>query len=163
MTRRYPDLPNKTLRRDSEIVKKIVHAWDTEKRPAKVLAIFLKERDHLSDERYWEILRSVWVIAGAIENAPLFRTLMTTKKKRSRHYFSTPEEAAKLREMPESFDVYRATNDANDGGLSWTTNYDYAVRYAKDYSKEMVISMKVHKSDVFAYIERNNESEIIIL
>ncbi len=32
MTRRYPNLPNKALKRDSEIARRIIIAWDLEKR-----------------------------------------------------------------------------------------------------------------------------------
>jgi len=56
MTRRFPNLPQKVLRRDSEIVKKIMFAWDLEHNKEKVLSIYLKEHKNLSDERYWELM-----------------------------------------------------------------------------------------------------------
>ncbi len=162
MTRRYPNLPKKVLQRDSKITKRIMMAWDVDGDPEKVLAIFLKERRMLSHERYWELMRSVWIIAGSVENSELFRKLMQANR-RSRYFFSTPEEAKKLRELPDTFNVFRATNDSADGGLSWTLSKQYAEHYKQEFDKEMIVMRKVNKSDVFAYIERNNESEIIIL
>src|SRR4051812_3371358 len=103
MTRRFPNLSSKVLRRDSEIVKRLI---DTENEPEQILSIFLKEHKNLSDERYWELMRTVWVFAGSVETAPTFRKLMMANRKQ-KYYFSTPEESKKLREMPEVFEVFR--------------------------------------------------------
>jgi hypothetical protein len=162
MTRRYPNLPQKVLKRDSEIAKKIIYAWDNEHNIQKVLSIYLKENKNFSDERYWEMMRTVWIIAGSVETAPTFRKLMTANRK-EKYYFSTPEEAKKLREMPETFDVYRATNGENDGGLSWTVSKEYAEWYKQAYQKDKIICRTVNRKQIFAFIERNKEAEIVIL
>lgn len=162
MTRRYPDLPRKVLKRDSNISQKIIQAWDLEKDADKILQIYLKEHRNLSDERYWELLRTVWIFCGTVENADLFRRLMLSTRK-ERYYFSTPEEARFLRELPAQFEVFRATNDVNDNGLSWTLKKEYAEWYKEAFGKSEIISKTVSKNQVFAYIERNNESEILIL
>lgn len=162
MTRRYPQLPKKVLMRDGKIAAKIMLTWDVEQDEEKVLAIYLKEQGNLSDERYWELMRTVWILCGSVENADTFRKLMQSKRKQ-RHYFSTPEEAKKFREMPDSFYVYRATNDANDRGLSWTVSKEYALYYKENFNKSLILSGEINKKDVFAYIERNMEFEIIIL
>lgn len=161
MSRRYPDLPHKVLRRDSEIVKRIISAWDIENDSEKVLSIYLKENKNLSDERYWELLRTVWIISGSVSNVDIFKKLMTSSRK-EKYYFSTPEDAKKLREMPDIIEVYRAANNENDG-ISWTTSLEYAQWYKEAYQKSMIISRLAHKNEVFAYIQRNLEFEIIIL
>lgn len=162
MTRRYPKLSSKVLRRDAEIAKRIISAWDTYNDSDKVLEIFLKEKNNLSDERYWELMRTVWIISGSVLNAQIFRSLMLSKRK-EKYYFSTPEEAAQLREYFEPFSVYRATNDENDGGISWTTSLEYAEWYKSKYNKKIIMLRTVTKNEVFAFIDRNNESEMIIL
>lgn len=162
MTRRYPKLVQKVLLRDAKIVAKIIRAWDIEHNSDKVFEIFLKEKNNLSDERYWELLRTVWILCGKIGNIDLFRELMQSTRK-ERYYFSTPEESKKLKDLPAAFDVYRATNNNNDGGLSWTLSKKYAKQYYEMFNKCMIITKTVTKEKVFAYIERNNESEIIIL
>ena len=162
MSRRYPDLKDKVLRRDAKIVKKIIEAWDQEADAEKVLSLFLKEKENLSSYRYWELLRSVWIICGSVENADTFRKLMKADIK-NRHYFSTPEEAEFLRELPKNFFVYRAQDKEDDGGLSWTLSEEYANWYKETYHKKGVWCKIVPKAEVFAYINRNNESEIIIL
>ncbi len=162
MTRRYPNLPNKALKRDSEIARRIIIAWDLGKDADKVLSIYLKESKNLSDERYWELLRSVWILCGTVENADLFRRLMQSTRK-EKYYFSTPEEAKLLRELPEQVEIYRATNNINDNGLSWTLSKEYAEWYKTAYQKEKIISKTINKKQIFAYIERNRESEVVVL
>lgn len=161
MTRRYPRLPNKILRRDSDVAKRIITAWDKEKNSEKVLDIFLKEKKNLSDERYWELLRTVWIVSGGVDNLETFRYLMQSTR-RERYYFSTPEEAKKLREMPEQLEVFRAGYDS-DNGISWTLDKDYAEYYAATFNKPKVFTKIINKKEVFAYIERNMEFEIILL
>lgn len=161
MTRRYPNLSHKVLRRDAKVSVKLIAAWDVEKNAEKVLSIYLKEKDNLSNERYWELLRTVWILAGSTANVGIFRKLMMSERK-ERYYFSTPEDAKKLREMSECFIVFRAGNDA-DAGISWTTKWDYAEWYMKAYGKEKILRKIVNRKDVFAYIQRNLEFEIIIL
>lgn len=161
MTRRYPDLSQKVLRRDAEIAKRIVSAWDNDKDSEKVLAIYLKEKNNLSDERYWELMRTVWILSGSILNVSVFKPLMLSSRKQ-RHYFSTPEDAKKLRELPDTFEVYRAGAE-NDGGISWTTDKEYAENYKAIYNKEKILQKVISRKEAFAYIQRNLESEIIIL
>lgn len=161
MTRRFPQLRKKVLMRDAVIAKKIIAAWDVEHDAEKALSIYLKEKNNLSDERYWEVLRTVWVIAGSLKSLNVFRELMLSSRPQ-RYYFSTPEEAEKLRNMPQFITVYRA-GSINDGGISWTLSQEYAEQYLKDYQKEKVLTLTVPKSRVFAYIERNLEQEIILI
>lgn len=161
MTRRNPPIKDKQRKRDSKISARIVQAWDIEGNAEKVLEIFLKEKDNLSSYRYWEILRSVWILAGSLETIDIFYNLFRAPKP-NRYYFSTPEEAQKRRSLPEMFIIYRATNDPFDGGLSWTLSRDYALWYARKFSKSRVIYMTIYKEAVFAVIDRNKESEILL-
>lgn len=162
MTRRYPALRGKVLRRDARIVSRIISAWDIEHDSEKVLGIFMKEMHILSDERYWELLRTVWVVCGSMRRIYIFRELFNSKRSK-RYYFSTPEEHALLRELPDVITVYRATNIPKDGGFSWTLSKQYANQYAKMFDKSAIIERQVRKDEVFAYINRNCEEEILII
>lgn len=163
MTRRYPEhLSNKQLRRDAAISQKFIRAWDYEQNPDKLLSIFLKEKNNLSDERYWETLRTAWVLCGKLETIPIFVPLFLSPRK-ARNWFSTPEETKKFKALPDSFTAYRAADMVMDGGISWTLSYEYAQWYKQAYSKQMIVTREIDKAIVFAYIERNKESEIIVL
>lgn len=65
--------------------------------------------------------------------------------------------------MPDTFTVYRACNDQDDGGISWTYELKYAEYYKEAFNKKRIIAVEVKKSDVFALINRNKEFEILIL
>lgn len=162
MTRRYFDLPKKVALRDSKIAKQIALAWDFEKNQEKVFKLFVKNSQKLSSQRYWELLRTVWIVSGSIENVGMFILLMKSNKK-NRYCFSTPEESEILREMPDEFDVYRACNDKKDNGISWTYKIEYAQWYKEAFSKKMIVTKKVNKQEVFALINRNKEYEILVL
>lgn len=162
MTKRYFNLPRKVALRDSKIAKQIINAWDIEQDKEKVFKLFIKNYDKLSTQRYWELLRTVWIVCGGLETVEMFKLLMNSKKK-NKYCFSTPEEAKILREMPDEFKVYRACNDINDGGISWTYSKKYAIYYQKAFNKKQVLERGVKKEEVFALINRNQESEILIL
>lgn len=162
MTRRYPDLKAKQRVRDSKIAMQIIRAWDIEKDAGKVFSIFQAKKKNLSDYRYWETLRTVWVVCGRLERVEEFKKLFSANR-RYKYYFSTPEEAERLRQLDDVLTVYRACNEENDGGISWTLSKEYAQYYKESYQKEKIITRQVHKADVFALIERNAEEEILIL
>lgn len=162
MTRRYPDLPRKVLKRDSDIVRKLVRCKDISDDVDLFFQTFMKEKDNLSPERYWELLRTVWVLCGTKERLPIFRKLFSSTK-RSRYYFSTPEEAKRLRELPDPVIAYRAVNENEQDGISWTISKEYAEHYAKSYGNRKVVQRSFPKSAIFAFIERNKEEELIIL
>lgn len=155
-------LRKKQQHKASEVAKKLIVAWDVRRDEKLLLDTFTKHKDELAEEYYWEILRSVWIICGSVENAQLFRGFFT-QNKRSMFAFMSPDCHEALRRMPEEFAVYRACNDVNDGGLSWTTSKTYADLYKGIYGKQHLIEKAVCKTEVFAYLDRNKEQEIIIL
>jgi hypothetical protein len=162
MTRRYPDLPRKKLISDSKICGRLVAAWDVAHDQNKVFDIWRKENKNLSNERYWELLRTVWVLCGSTARVPEFLTWFNSKRT-MRHFFSTPEEHKRLREMPVFLTVYRAANEEIDGGIAWTLNLKYAEYYQEAYQKKQIYTRQIAKPEVFALIERNNEEEVLIL
>ena len=165
MTRRIPtNLKKKQLAMDSKVATKLIRAWDIEHDADKVLRIFLKYEWNLSNQRYWELMRTVWIVCGSVEQSTLFRGLMESGRP-FRHWFSTPEERTYLENLPNQFLIYRAIDvtKPDDRGLSWTLSYKYVMQYAEDFNKEHIKQKWISKSDVFAYINRNNEQEIIIL
>lgn len=162
MSRRYPPLRQKNLAKDSRVAKKLIQAWDIEDNEDEVFKIFMRNKSRLSDYRYWELLRSIWVICGGVERQDIFRMLFRSDRKQ-RHYFSTPEESEYLRELPDEIEVWRATNCKEDRGISWTLSMEYALWYKNEFEKEFVIKKTIPKDEVFAYINRNGENEILIV
>ena len=99
-------LPEKQLARDAKIVRQIIRAYE-QGREQEVLDIFRRKARLLSNPRYWEVMRTVWVAVGSTETAPLFRTLMQSSRP-CKSWFMTPEDAAALEAMPFPLTVWRA-------------------------------------------------------
>lgn len=159
-TRRIPALPEKQLARDAKIVSQIIRAYE-QGRGQEVLDIFRRKARLLSNPRYWEVMRTVWVAVGSTETAPLFRTLMQSSRT-CRSWFMTPEDAAALEAMPFPLTVWRAYDAEPDPGISWTLDEQWCRGYAKAKGRR-VKQMQVSRDQVFAYVSRRGEEEIIIL
>ena len=159
-TRRIPALPEKQLVRDAKIVGQIIRAYEQGDNQA-VLDIFRRKACLLSNPRYWEVMRTVWVAVGSTETVPLFRTLMQSSRP-CRSWFMTPEDAAALEAMPFPLTVWRAYDGDPDPGISWTLDREWCEGYAKAKNRR-VKQMQVSRDQVFAYVSRRGEEEVIIL
>lgn len=164
-TRRIPALPPKQLARDAKIAAQIIRAYEAGNAD-RVIEIFCGKAHLLSNPRYWELMRTVWVAVGSTDLADLFRTLMKSSRP-CKSWFMTPEDAATLDAMQFPLTVWRAY-DANpiyaddDPGISWTINEQWCRGYA-EVKGRIVKSRQVERKDIFAYISRRGEEEIIIL
>lgn len=160
-TRRIPAVSDKQQARVEKLVKQLVQAYDVEHNPDKAKEIFFKKAKLLSNPHYWEILRTVWVAAGRTDNAnefmPFFRSSRPCKG-----WFMTPEDSQTLEEMDWPITVYRAYDEEPDPGISWTTDKEWCEDYARVAGRK-IKQRTVERSQVFAYISRRGESEIIIL
>lgn len=186
-TRRVPTFrTRKQEEYESKVAARLVRLWDEEHNPKALIDYFAKEAPRLCNPTYWELMRTVWVAAGSTETAPLFRRLMSSSRP-ARSWFMTVEDAKFLADMPDTFRVWRAVNpkyalyeddeiddwcgipeeqtnltDEDDPGISWTIDLDWCRKYA--LSTHRIIKAKtVRKCDVFAYVSRRGESEMIIL
>jgi hypothetical protein len=162
-------LSDKQMGRDAKIAAQIIRAAEggtdggAEQR---VLDIFFRKARLLSNPRYWELMRTVWVAAGSTETAPLFRKLMRSSRP-CKSWFMTPEDAAALDAMEFPITVYRAYDaalypDDTDPGISWTLDREWCEGYAKAKGRR-VKQMQVIREQVFAYVSRRGEEEVIVL
>lgn len=164
-TRRIPTgLTDKQMHRDSKIAMQIVKAhMDGEYE--KVLDIFYRKAKLLSNPRYWELMRTVWVAAGSTETAQLFRMMMKSNRP-CKSWFMTPEDAASLDAMTFPLTVWRAYDAVRypdiDPGISWTLDRAWCENYARSQGR-VIKQRQVSREDIFAYISRRGEEEIIIL
>jgi hypothetical protein len=170
-TRRIPAYPPKVQARVEKIVKQLIHAYDVEGDTEKMRNIFMRKACLLPNPSYWELLRTVWVASGKTENSREFRPLFKSSRP-SKSWFMTVEDAAALDAMEFPITVYRAYDpyydtpegieEGGDPGLSWTLDKEWCEGYAA--SKQRVIkSRQVERKDIFAYVSRRGEEEIIIL
>lgn len=164
-TRRIPTgLSDKQMNRDARIASKIIRAYE-DGDLVGVLDLFFRKAKLLSNPRYWETMRTVWVAIGCTENAQRFRALMKSQRP-CKGWFMTPEDAAYLDSLDFPIMVWRAWDKQkygdNDPGISWTIDYEWCKKYAEKNSRAIKMRI-VGRERIFAYISRRAESEIIIL
>ena len=159
-TRRIPALPPKQLARDAKIAAQIIRAYE-QGDTHQVLDIFFRKARLLSNPRYWELMRTVWVAAGSTYTAHLFRKMMLSTRP-CKSWFMTPEDAAALEAMAFPLTVWRAYDSDDDPGISWTLDREWCEGYAKAKGRR-VKQRQVERKDVFAYVSRRGEEEMIIL
>lgn len=186
-TRRVPTFRTpKQERYDADVAKRLCQIWDEEGDGDKLISYFFKKCPRLTNSLYWELLRTVWIAAGSTDTADRFRRLMQSKRP-ARGWFMTVEDAEILKAMPDEFTVYRACDphynlyeddnlvetfgipeeeidcdDIEDPGISWTLDLDWCMGYAQQRGR-IIKSKVVRKSEVFAYVSRRGEEEIILL
>lgn len=109
---------------------------------------------------YWSILGEIWTDSENIySNISAWKNLLDTKVK-AKIYFMTDKEIVQFENLPKTLTVYRgSTHD----GLSYTLNKDVAKWFAKRFDKKgKIFTRKIKKSEVFAFISRRREEEVII-
>lgn len=160
-TRRIPAYPPKIQARVQKIIKQLIRAYDVEENPEKMKEVFFQKAYLLPNPSYWELLRSVWVAAGRTDNANEFVPFFKSNRP-SKSWFMTPEDAAALEAMPFPLTVWRAYDADPDPGISWTLDEQWCRGYAKAKNRR-VKQMQVSREQVFAYVSRRGEEEVIIL
>lgn len=162
MTPRIPHgLSRKQLIRDGQVAKELIYFSDVDQNRRLLVGAFMEHRHRLSDQRYWEFLRLVWIRAGSIELIPTFKTLLSSKRP-FRFWIMSPEEEAELAALPDPFTAWRAPRPGGDEGISWSVEKSFVEEYAKANGRE-VIERTIPKSLVSAYFNRRGEGEVLIL
>lgn len=153
-------------RKNAVVASALILMGDVVNCRSMLLPFFESVCKHLTDGAYWELLRTVWIACGSVENSSRFISLMSAKRS-NRYYFMTKEDDEYLRRLFANSSsgfvtVYRAYNEP-DTGISWTLSKDYAEYYKKRYCKDSIRYVRVTKNDVFAYMSRGREDEVILL
>lgn len=168
-TRRIPTgLSDRQMARAGKLVRQLVNI-ENDARGAKaqrMIILFYNNARLLGNPHYWEIMRTVWCAAGSTETANMFRKMMKSSRP-CKSWFMTPEDAAALDAMQFPLTVWRAYDavrypDDTDPGISWTIDEQWCREYALGKGR-VVKSRQVTREEVFAYISRRGEEEIIIL
>ena len=161
-TRRLPTyITRQQAERDAKIARQLIVAHDIDCDTDKVLNIWFTKSRLLSNPAYWEILRTVWVAVGDTSLVPKFLPYFRSKRG-ARSWFMTVEDAATLDAMQFPIQLWRAYDDDNDIGISWTRDKEWCEGYARSRNRRVKTAL-FNRTDIFAYISRRGEEEFIIL
>jgi hypothetical protein len=131
-------------------------------RPYRLEAFTEIER-YLKDEHYWKLLGEVWVDSENIWQNKVAWGYLLMSDRSGKENFMNEDERAEFEKLPDEFTIYRGYQPRkNKTGFSYTTDEKKAIWFANRFYKDgEVLSRKVKKCKVFAYLTRRNESEII--
>jgi hypothetical protein len=180
-----PGIPNRQLRYKKAVLKEAVERgdWHTvvflHERPYRASALFRVMQEHgeqMSDADYWKLVGRVWVDSENIWQNTLEWDALLGSERGGREAIMVPDvfddddaDLAMHRALPETVTVYRgATAGLNEEGLSWTTDRNTAVWFARRFAdhrdgEPVVLTGTVAKSDVIACFTGRGESEVVVV
>ena len=133
---------------------------------AKVILIFAKNIENLSDFAYWRLLSYIW-INGGYEIPCFFRKMFKMPIPNSNEVM-LDEEYHFFKMLPKVITCYRVHHTNHEKYfLSYTLSPSKAVIMAEEFQRNNsfagISEYKVNKSDVFAVFTRHWEDEILVL
>lgn len=132
-------------------------------RPYRLQA-FIQIQKHLSDEKYWSLLASVWTdTENAWQHLDEWRELFNSSRPKRQRLMDRDEVLA-YDSLPDTVKVYRGCQKGiNEDGISWTLKRDKAEWFATRFSKDgLVLEKEIQKKDIIAVFTNRNEFEVII-
>lgn len=125
---------------------------------------------HLSPEDFGRILRAIWTGTEFITNNPVMsqKELIKAFRRCDPEYLMEPDDYNLYKSLPDVVEVYRGirTNSLKVRGMSWTTDKEVAVWFAKRFSKQgetgRVLKAFIRKADILAIFNDRGESEVVL-
>lgn len=158
----------KTQVENAYIAKNWFHYVRLHERAFRVHALEKSIDAGLTGPDYWEIIRYVWIDSESIhQTIDLWKELWKSDiPDRIRHVMNDAEQDA-YASLPDKVEIYRGyLGAAAVNGMSWTTDRDKAVWFARRFSsfiKEpmFVASGVISKTNILAYLLGRSEEEIV--
>ncbi|MCG6387568.1 hypothetical protein [Vibrio fluvialis] len=145
---------------DSKIVS-IISGWNDERCFDAFRSLSCKIQD---DSTYWSVLGSLWKLCGSVKQQELWVPYFLSER-RNRQKVMTSAERKALSRLPSIVTAYRAVNDDSEAeqAISWTLSEAVAVHTFSQNGKRKVTKRQFEKGRIFAYFNRRQEQEIIVL
>lgn len=137
-------------------------------RPYRFNALRSVEDKFTDGKEYWRVVGSVWTDSENIYQQFAAWKRLWASSLAGRDALMDEEEREVLAAMPEVLTVYRGFKiKKSERGLSWTTDRDKAVWFARwlryPHQSSFVAQANVTKKDVLAYFDGRNEKEVVVL
>lgn len=160
--------------------KELDHAWEVgdyhkyvflHERPFRIDALVQLRFDFGISRPYWEVVGTTWRDSENIQRwKDEWREIWSEEDKLGlRRFAMTRYERRYLRQLPESFIIYRGVGDpAGVEGMSWTLSRKLAAWFAcrnrsNNDGKCLIATAEISRADVIAYFSNRREREVIVL
>jgi hypothetical protein len=127
----------------------------------------VQEEFYVSTPKFCRLLHDVWTNSENIwQNQDDWKFLLDGYKGPALRRTMDKDDKAFFESLGKDFTVYRGCGDLNKKGLSWTTDLERAIFFAKRYYRKnenrYVIEGKAPKKMVYFASQRRNESEVVV-
>ena len=133
----------------------------------------LTHNHDLSDCEFWEHLASIYMTSDYNKDVlQVLKQIFNTSKRKDIHCMMTQEEQQFLNSLPDEIEIHRgmsiSESKKKNYGMSWSLSkkvaeffaYEYILRINTD-EERTVVTQKIPKSEVIAYLNRRQEEEIL--
>lgn len=129
----------------------------------KMLNIMKGYSDQITDDsNYWNFLGTAWKAGGTFEKQDQWVELFQSKR-RNRQKLMKTSERREFSRLPKVVTAYRAYTDEDElnHSICWSLDQKFVKQYAEKTGRK-IAEMKFAKSNIFAYFNRRQESEILV-
>lgn len=125
---------------------------------------FLYKYNVITDQECADALYSIWTMQERFYDCGMAKTKMIKFMKMAEKLLVLPDDIDKLSD-DSMITVYRGVKENDYKGLSWTTDKNTAIWFAKRFSYDVdkcyVFTGQLKKKDIIAFFDCRNESEIV--
>lgn len=125
---------------------------------------FLHKYNVITDQECADALHSIWTMQERFYDCGMAKTKMIKFMKMAEKSLVLPDDIDKLSD-DSMITIYRGVKENDYKGLSWTTDKNTAIWFAKRFSYDVdkcyVFTGQLKKNDIIAFFDSRNESEIV--
>lgn len=125
---------------------------------------FLHKYNVITDQECADALYSIWTMQERFYDCGMAKTKMIKFMKMVEKSLVLPDDIDKLSD-DSMITIYRGVKENDCKGLSWTTDKNTAIWFAKRFSYDVdkcyVFTGQLKKKDIIAFFDCRNESEIV--
>lgn len=115
------------------------------------------------DNNYWNFLGTAWKAGGSYLEQDRWITLFKSKRRNRQKLMKTSERRI-FNNLPKTVKAFRCCDDISEGNNSicWSLDQKFVEQYAYKKDRLIIETRTFSKSDIFAYFNRRQESEILV-
>lgn len=122
---------------------------------------FLENKDKLSDDMYWLLIRALWIQDGKCTQQ--WKDLIFNSGRKRSHKIMKSADRQALNKLPNKVKIYRGCKEKLDENkFNWSTDKNFVERYIKKMSGYYIAEKEINKKDIFAYFNSRQEAEILL-
>lgn len=129
----------------------------------EAIKYFADNCEKLTDYSYWYMLSTCWVSYSENYDLQKWKELFSSGRGKREKSIMKPSELEALKALPYVIKCYRAHKRNETDWISYTTNIETAISFARQKGTEEIKEYYIKKRDVLAYFTRRSENEIICL